>query len=143
MEGLDLPDRPTTSLENLQRYYLTDVGDLAGHDQYLYLHPNGVCCIGVTKQHVLVQAALASRDSNANVGTAAHHTLQVDFGKLASQAPCNGKSRSGDVHMKQGDVLCSVDVGGKQFAVMSVTRRVKLMEVNTRLIERPGLIVDR
>lgn len=143
MEGVDLPDRPQTTLEGFQRYYQTDVGDLPGHDQYLYLHPNGVCCVGVTKQHALVQEALASGGCNTDMSKAMEPVLQVDFGEFTSQAPCNGKNRSGDVHMRKGDAFCGVNVAGKNFPVVSVLKRVKLMEVNTRLIDRPGLIVER
>lgn len=59
LEEGPLPDVPETHIQlNYTRLYAPDVGELAGNDQYLYIHGNGLCVVGLAPGH----AAFASLD---------------------------------------------------------------------------------
>lgn len=143
LDGLELPDRPRTNIEQYLRFYQVDVGGVPGCDQYLYLHPNGVCCLGITKQHSLVNAALAHRKAHGSDSTLQDSSLSIDFGDLANKARCSGKSKSGDFWVPKGLPICKVTVGSHVFEITSIAPRSKLMEVNHRVVETPDLLIDR
>lgn len=56
-----LPDVPQTAREqNYERWFMHDVGGAEGHDQTLYLHPNGLCLISLAPAHAALQPNLAA-----------------------------------------------------------------------------------
>eukprot|EP00803_Ostreobium_quekettii_P003547 evm.model.scf_1101.2 EVM.evm.TU.scf_1101.2 scf_1101:7642-9041(+) len=61
LDGLEpLAKRPKTHLEEAYtRRYAVNVNGLMCHDQYFYIHPNGICITGITKVHPLVKEILA------------------------------------------------------------------------------------
>ncbi|GMH33814.1 hypothetical protein BSKO_01648 [Bryopsis sp. KO-2023] len=138
LEGLDLPERPKTSIEEYIRYYQPDVGSKPGHDQYMCVHPNGVSCLGVTKQHPLVKAG---RELKAKGSEDAQ--IKIDFGELEHLKSGTGKKKVGDKWIYKGHKICTVTVGTEEFDIVSMARKAKLMGCNDRVRQDPWRIVDR
>lgn len=85
-----LPSPPPCNVEqSYERWFQPDVDGTPGNDQFLYLHPNGLCLVGVAPAHAALrppQPAGGEAGASTAAGAAAAEPVQVDAGAAAAAA---------------------------------------------------------
>lgn len=124
----NLPPSPPSIVEtNFVRYFALDFMK-PGHDQYVYRHANGLCVIGMALTHVALQAEGGVTSVDFNVGKSDRSEFKV-----------TGKRKKNAQHFQPNSILCNVYSGDSPYIVRCCVKG-SLLEVNTRLIQNPGLL---
>jgi len=156
--------------KNFERFYAPDVGGAPGHDQYLFIHANGLCIVGLAPTHPLLAPAGAGGggggdaggSGGAGAGAAAcalsvafpHATAQLDKVKTTGKRKAQGAlwldPASVIAHVSRGPAAAdggsaeasTSGVGGAPQAAYAARALVagKLLEQNPRLAGEPGLL---
>ncbi|KAJ8772555.1 hypothetical protein K2173_027732 [Erythroxylum novogranatense] len=124
----DFPATPLSAVEtNFVSYYAPDFIK-PGHDQYVYRHANGLCVIGLAPTHVAFKDEGGITAVDFNVGKSDRSGIKV-----------TGKRKKNAQHFESNTALCKVCTNGNSYIVRCCVKG-SLLEVNDRLIKRPGLL---
>lgn len=124
----ELPLNPPSAIQsNFVIHYAPDFMK-AGHDQYVYRHPNGLCVVGLAPTH------LAFKDEGG--------IISVDFnvGKTdRSGIKVTGKRKKNAQYFEPNTALCKVVTKDSSYIVRCCVKG-SLLEVNEKLMKQPGLL---
>ncbi|KAF4028192.1 Glycine cleavage H-protein [Phytophthora infestans] len=126
--GTVTPKRRGTMIE---RYYTEmfacDTMGKPMEDQYVHMHSNRLCVLGVAESHPVMQEELVS----------------VEFTQNVLQSRVTGKKKKGGQFMLPNTVLCVLKCkSGHEFKLYSCMRGA-LIEVNERLQKEPELLKQK
>jgi len=124
-------------------------GGGAYEDKYAYLHPNGLCVLGVAPTHRAVGLALAQWQADgrrsqsgdgAGGGVSGTPKVSVEFNRKweVSDFQFKSKKRKDAVSLHKDTLMCTIKVNGTAFAVRSGVKG-HLLELNKRLLDDPTL----
>ncbi|TDH65318.1 hypothetical protein CCR75_006545 [Bremia lactucae] len=123
--GTVTSERRSTMIE---RYYTemfsSDTMGKLMEDQYVHMHSNRLCVVGLAEAHPALQEELVS----------------VEFAKNVLKSRVTGKKKKGGQFMQPNTVLCTLKCkSGHEYTLYSCIRG-SLIEVNERLIKEPNLL---
>ncbi|KAG7388051.1 Mitochondrial inner membrane protease ATP23 [Phytophthora pseudosyringae] len=115
----------------IERYYTEmfscDTMGNSMEDQYVHMHSNRLCVVGVAESHPVMQEELVS----------------VEFTPNVLESRVTGKKKKGGRFMLQKTVLCVLKCrSGREFTLYSCIRG-SLIEVNERLQKEPELLKQK
>ncbi|TYZ63304.1 hypothetical protein PybrP1_009093 [[Pythium] brassicae (nom. inval.)] len=115
----------------IERYYTElfscDTMNRAMEDQYVHMHSNRLCVVGVAASHPMLVDEIEA----------------VEFSSAVRESKVTGKKKRGGHFLLPGTVLCHVKCkSGKAYALRSCIRG-SLIEVNERLLARPQLLQEK
>jgi glycine cleavage system H lipoate-binding protein len=118
----------TKGFEQIERYYTEMFScDTAGkpmEDQYVHMHSNRLCVVGVAASHPVMQEEIES----------------IEFTKSVLESRVTGKKKKGGRFLLPDTKLCVIKCkSGREFALNSCIRG-SLIEVNERLQTEPELL---
>lgn len=115
----------------IERYYTEmfscDTNGKPMEDQYVHMHSNRLCVVGVAESHPVMQEELVS----------------VEFAQNVLDSRVTGKKKKGGQFMQPKTVLCVLKCkSGREFTLYSCIRG-SLIEVNERLQKEPQLLKQK
>ncbi|KAI9906359.1 hypothetical protein PsorP6_004774 [Peronosclerospora sorghi] len=124
-ERINISKRRGTMIE---RYYTEmfscDTMGKLNEDQYVHMHSNRLCVVGVAESHPVMQEELVT----------------VEFARNLLENRVTGKKKKGGCFMLPNTVICILKCkSGREFTLYSCIRG-SLIEVNERLIKDPELL---
>uniref|UniRef100_A0AAV1T322 C3H1-type domain-containing protein n=1 Tax=Peronospora matthiolae TaxID=2874970 RepID=A0AAV1T322_9STRA len=115
----------------IERYYTEmfscDTMGKPMEDQYVHMHSNRLCVVGVAESHPVMQEELAS----------------VEFPRNVVENHVTGKKKKGGCFMLPDTVVCVLKCkSNREFTLRSCIRG-SLIEFNSRLLKEPGLLTAK
>ena len=115
----------------IERYYTQmfscDTMGKPMEDQYVHMHSNRLCVVGVAESHPVMQEELAN----------------VEFPRNVLENHVSGKKKKGGCFMLPNTVVCVLKCkSGREFTLRSCIRG-SLIEFNSRLVKEPGLLTAK
>jgi glycine cleavage system H lipoate-binding protein len=113
------------------RYYIPNVGQKEGEDQYVYEHPNSLLIVGIAPTHKMFQ--------NRKV-------VKIDFNVAKqdrSKSVVKGKRKKGGIILKPEANLAQVTCDDGTEYMLKACVPGTLLEVNERLIQQPDLLMTK
>ncbi|CEG45047.1 protein fam206a-like [Plasmopara halstedii] len=112
----------------IERYYTEmfscDTMSKPMEDQYVHMHSNRLCVVGVAESHPIMQEEL----------------LSVEFAQNVLESRVSGKKKKGGRFMQPNTMICNLkSKSGREYSLYSCIRG-SLIEVNERLLKDPQLI---
>ncbi|KAH6799899.1 Single hybrid motif superfamily protein [Perilla frutescens var. hirtella] len=124
----ELPHPPPSAVEaNFKTFFAPDFMK-PGHDQYVHRHANGLCVIGLAKNHVAFKDKGGIFSVDFNVGKSDRSGIKV-----------TGKRKKNAQHFEANTALCKVCTGDGSYIVRCCVKG-SMLEVNDRLIKQPELL---
>lgn len=118
-------DCPSVIDRFFTRFYYRKPGTTE-EDHLVLFHSNRICLIGLAERHIARQKGVSK--------------INFDIGNIdRSQNQCSGKGKKGAMNLQPSSALAIVTCAdGSEYKVLSCVTG-KLIEVNMRLLDRPGL----
>ncbi|KAF1335634.1 Peptidase, partial [Globisporangium splendens] len=115
----------------IERYYTElfscDMMDKKMEDQYVHMHSNRLCVVGVASSHPVMKEEIEA----------------VEFSPNVLDNKVSGKKKKGGQFMVPTTILCQIKCkSGASYAIRSCIRGA-LLEVNEKLLERPQLLQEK
>lgn len=115
----------------IERYYtemfMCDTMGKTMQDQYVHMHSNRLCVVGVAESHPVMQEEIE----------------RIEFTQNVLESRVTGKKKKGGRFMLPNTVLCVIKCkSGKEFTLYSCIRG-SLIEVNERLQTDPTLLLQK
>ena len=96
-------------------------------DQYVHMHSNRLCVVGVAASHPVMQEEVAS----------------VEFPRNVLENHVTGKKKKGGCFLLPDTIVCVLKCkSGREFTLRSCIRG-SLIEFNSRLLTEPGLLTAK
>ncbi|KAJ0402086.1 hypothetical protein ATCC90586_000271 [Pythium insidiosum] len=115
----------------IERYYTElfacDVMSRPNEDQYVHMHSNRLCVVGVANSHPAMKEEIAS----------------IEFTPNVLESRVSGKKKKGGQFMLPETIICHIRCkSGASYAIRSCIRGT-LLELNDALLENPHLLQEK